>query len=83
MLFVLRQTITTYFQEILSITGGSSFLEAVVNDTQVVDVQCSSGAECSQLMLSPKGLGSSVVTVHDIGVSPSLEASAVVSACPF
>ncbi|KAM7268816.1 hypothetical protein ACFE04_010982 [Oxalis oulophora] len=63
----------------LSITGGSCFLEAVVNDTKVVEVIHSpQGLKCSQLMLSPKSLGNALVTVYDIGLAPPLTASATV-----
>ncbi|XP_022740408.1 nuclear pore complex protein GP210 isoform X2 [Durio zibethinus] len=63
----------------LSITGGSCFLETIVNDSQVVEVtQSPPGLQCMQLMLSPKGLGTAVVTVYDIGLAPNLAASVVV-----
>ncbi|KAK9004035.1 hypothetical protein V6N11_001853 [Hibiscus sabdariffa] len=63
----------------LSITGGSCFLEAVVNDSRVVEVtQSPPGLQCLQLMLSPKGLGTAVVTVYDIGLTPNLVDSVVV-----
>ncbi|XP_062106942.1 nuclear pore complex protein GP210 isoform X1 [Humulus lupulus] len=63
----------------LSTTGGSCFLEAFVNDTQVVEVvQPPTGLQCLQLILFPKGLGTAVVTVYDIGLTPPLTASAVV-----
>ncbi|KAK8586935.1 hypothetical protein V6N12_021454 [Hibiscus sabdariffa] len=63
----------------LSITGGSCFLEALVNDSRVVEVtQSPPGLRCLQLMLSPKGLGAAVVTVYDIGLTPNLVASVVV-----
>ncbi|XP_015576193.2 nuclear pore complex protein GP210 isoform X1 [Ricinus communis] len=63
----------------LSITGGSCFLEAAVNDPNVVEViQSPPGLQCSQLTLSPKGLGTAVVTVYDIGLAPIVAASAVV-----
>ncbi|KAL5860539.1 hypothetical protein ACOSQ4_001835 [Xanthoceras sorbifolium] len=63
----------------LSITGGSCFLEAVVNDSRVVEViQSPPGLQCSQLMLSPKGLGNALVTVYDIGLAPPRAASALV-----
>ncbi|TYJ17177.1 hypothetical protein E1A91_A09G033800v1 [Gossypium mustelinum] len=63
----------------LSITGGSCFLEAVVNDSRVVEVtQSPPGLQCLQLILSPKGLGTAVVTVYDIGLTPNLVASVVV-----
>ncbi|KAK4603548.1 hypothetical protein RGQ29_012174 [Quercus rubra] len=63
----------------LSIIGGSCFLEAAVNDSRVVEVvQPPLGLQCSQLMLSPKGLGTAFVTVWDIGLAPPITASAVV-----
>ncbi|PSS30358.1 Nuclear pore complex protein [Actinidia chinensis var. chinensis] len=63
----------------LSISGGSCFLDAVVNNSQVVEViQQPSGLQCLQLVLVPKGLGTALVTVYDIGLSPPLAASAAV-----
>ncbi|XP_038715182.1 nuclear pore complex protein GP210 isoform X2 [Tripterygium wilfordii] len=63
----------------LSINGGSCFLEVSVNDSKVVEVvQPSPVLQCSQLMVSPKGLGTALVTVYDIGLSPPVAASAVV-----
>ncbi|XP_027357563.1 nuclear pore complex protein GP210 isoform X2 [Abrus precatorius] len=63
----------------LSITGGSCFLEAVTNDSQVVEViQPPSGLECLQLVLSPKGLGIANLTLYDIGLTPPQRASALV-----
>lgn len=63
----------------LSIIGGSCFLEAAVNDSRVVEVvPTPPGLKCLQLMLSPKALGNALVTVHDIGLSPPISASAVV-----
>ncbi|KAI4350639.1 hypothetical protein L6164_005077 [Bauhinia variegata] len=63
----------------VSITGGSCFLEAVTNDSQVVEViQPPSGLQCLQLILSPKGFGIANLTLYDIGLSPPLTASAVV-----
>ncbi|KAL6960548.1 hypothetical protein U1Q18_038311 [Sarracenia purpurea var. burkii] len=63
----------------LSITGGSCFLDTVVNNSQVVEViQQPSALQCSQLVLAPKGLGTALVTVYDIGLSPPLAASSVV-----
>lgn len=63
----------------LSITGGSCFLDSVVNDTQIVEViQSPPGSQCSQLVVSPRGLGTALVTVYDIGLAPQLAASAVV-----
>ncbi|PRQ54034.1 putative invasin/intimin cell-adhesion [Rosa chinensis] len=63
----------------LAISGGSCFLKVVVNDSQVVEViQPPTDLQCSQLVLSPKGLGTALVTVYDIGLAPPLAASAVV-----
>ncbi|ESQ46942.1 hypothetical protein EUTSA_v10027618mg [Eutrema salsugineum] len=63
----------------LSMTGGSCLWEAVVNDSRVAEViRPPSGLQCSQMMLSPKGLGTTLVTVYDIGVSPPLSALAVI-----
>ncbi|KAK0591220.1 hypothetical protein LWI29_037217 [Acer saccharum] len=63
----------------LSITGGSCFLKAVVNDSQVVEViQSPPGLQCSQLMLSPKGLGTALVSVYDVGLAPPHAASALI-----
>uniref|UniRef100_F6HUV0 Uncharacterized protein n=1 Tax=Vitis vinifera TaxID=29760 RepID=F6HUV0_VITVI len=62
----------------LSITGGSCFLDAVVNDSRVVDViQPPPGLQCLQLIVAPKGLGTALVTVYDIGLAPHLSASSV------
>ncbi|WCJ21095.1 Nuclear pore complex protein GP210 [Euphorbia peplus] len=63
----------------LSIIGGSCFMESTVNDSSVVEVvQSRPGMECLQLTLSPKGLGTALVTVNDVGLVPSSAASAVV-----
>ncbi|KAM0958021.1 hypothetical protein EV1_023125 [Malus domestica] len=63
----------------LSITGGSCFLEATVNNSRVLEViQPPTGLQCSQLILSPKAMGTALVTVYDIGLAPPLAASAVV-----
>ncbi|KAK2365493.1 nuclear pore complex protein GP210 [Trifolium repens] len=63
----------------LSITGGSCFLEAVTNDSKVVEVtQPTTGLECQQLSLSPKGLGIANLTLYDMGLTPPLRASALV-----
>lgn len=63
----------------LSIIGGSCSLEALVNDSRLVEVvSLPPDLQCSQLMLSPKGLGTTLVTVHDIGLAPPVAASAVV-----
>lgn len=66
----------------MSMTGGSCLWEAVVNNSRVAEViRPPSGLQCSQMMLSPKGLGTTLVTVYDIGVSPPLSAVALVSSC--
>ncbi|CAK7328122.1 unnamed protein product [Dovyalis caffra] len=63
----------------LSISGGSCLWEAVVNDSQVVEVtQPPTGLQCFQLGLFPKMLGTALVTVYDIGLIPPTSASAVV-----
>ncbi|CAD5333574.1 unnamed protein product [Arabidopsis thaliana] len=63
----------------LSMTGGSCLWEAVVNNSRVAEViRPPSGLQCSQMMLSPKGLGTTIVTVYDIGVSPPLSALALI-----
>lgn len=63
----------------LSISGGSCFLESSVNDSRIVEViHPPPGLQCSQLMLSPRGLGTALVTVNDIGLTPPLVASATV-----
>lgn len=68
----------------MSITGGSCFLEAAVNDSRVVEViQSPPGMQCFHLTLSPKGLGTALVTVYDIGLAPTTAASAVVLCFSF
>ncbi|KAF5204727.1 Nuclear pore membrane glycoprotein [Thalictrum thalictroides] len=63
----------------LTVTGGTCSIEASVNDTRVVEVlQQPPSLECLHLTLAPKGLGTSLITVSDIGVAPPLAASAVV-----
>ncbi|KAK9119821.1 hypothetical protein Scep_017914 [Stephania cephalantha] len=63
----------------LSITGGTCFLDAVVNDTQVLRViQPPPNLQCSHIMLAPKALGVALVTVRDMGLVPHASASAVV-----
>lgn len=50
-----------------------------MNDSQVVEViQPPPGLQCLQLMLSPKGIGTALVTIYDIGLVPPVAASAVV-----
>lgn len=55
-----------------------------MNDSQVVEViQPPLGLQCLQLMLSPKGLGTALVTVNDIGLAPPVATSAVVMCVNF
>ncbi|KAF9666359.1 hypothetical protein SADUNF_Sadunf16G0221300 [Salix dunnii] len=63
----------------LSIAGGSCLWEAVVNDSQVVEVaQPPPGLQCVQLRLLPKMLGIALVSISDIGLIPHTSTSAVV-----
>lgn len=63
----------------LSVTGGSCSLDTVVDNSEVVEViQPPSSLQCLQLVLAPKGLGTTLVTVYDIGISPPLSATSVV-----
>ncbi|KAK9117285.1 hypothetical protein Sjap_016232 [Stephania japonica] len=63
----------------LSITGGTCFLDAVVNDTQVLEViQPPPSLQCSHIMLAPRALGVALVTVRDMGLAPHASASAMV-----
>ncbi|KAJ7974628.1 Nuclear pore complex protein [Quillaja saponaria] len=62
----------------LSITGGSCFLEALTNDSRVVEVIQPPSLQCLQLVVTPKGLGTALVTIYDVGLVPPLTASAVV-----
>ncbi|KAL1564235.1 nuclear pore complex protein GP210-like protein [Salvia divinorum] len=63
----------------ISITGGSCFLDTLVNDTNIVEViQQIPDYDCSQLTLAPKTLGSALVTVQDVGLVPPLSASSTV-----
>lgn len=74
-----RNATTILIQANLSIAGGSCFLESAVNDSRVVEViQAPEGLQCLQLMLSPKGLGTALVTVYDVGLAPPRAASALV-----
>lgn len=58
-------------QESLSVIGGTCSLDASTNDTQVVQVVRHPGkALCSQLIVGASGLGSAIVTIQDIGLSP-------------
>ncbi|KAL3629180.1 hypothetical protein CASFOL_026402 [Castilleja foliolosa] len=63
----------------ISISGGTCFLEKLVNDTQIVEIiQQKPAYKCSQLTLAPKSLGPALVTVHDTGLVPPLAASSVI-----
>ncbi|XP_047338499.1 nuclear pore complex protein GP210 [Impatiens glandulifera] len=63
----------------ISVAGGSCFLKVLVNDSQVAEViKPPSSLQCSQLVLAPKGLGTAIVSVKDIGLSPPLAASSVI-----
>ncbi|KAG1358954.1 hypothetical protein COCNU_08G004000 [Cocos nucifera] len=63
----------------LSVTGGTCFLDAVTNDTQVAFIiQPPESTQCSHLIVGARGLGSALVTVRDIGLSPPAAASALV-----
>uniref|UniRef100_A0A1D1XKT8 Nuclear pore membrane glycoprotein 210-like n=2 Tax=Anthurium amnicola TaxID=1678845 RepID=A0A1D1XKT8_9ARAE len=63
----------------LSIVGGTCFLDAVINDTQVAEiVQPPESAHCSWMMIAARGLGNAVMTVYDIGLSPPIGTSALV-----
>lgn len=58
-------------QETLAVSGGTCFLDASSNDTQVVQILQHPGkALCSQLILGARGLGTATVTIQDIGLSP-------------
>ena len=51
----------------------------MINDTQVAQLSPpSESVECSHLELSARGLGSALVTVWDIGLSPPAAASVLV-----
>lgn len=66
----------------LSVFGGSCFLDIKVNDSRVVEVmQPATGLECSQLTLIPRGVGTAVVKIYDVGLSPSITTASVVT--PF
>ncbi|KAI3985657.1 hypothetical protein MKX01_033940 [Papaver californicum] len=60
----------------LLITGGTCSLHAVVNDTRVAEVIQPPNLQCSQLMVGPRGLGTALITVDDVGLAPHLTASA-------
>lgn len=63
----------------LSIAGGSCYLDTHINNSQVLEiVQLPLDLQCFQLMLAPKRLGTALVTVYDIGLSPPLAASSMV-----
>lgn len=63
----------------LSISGGSCALDTVVNDTLIAEViDYPPNLQCSQLSLAAKSLGTALVTVYDMGLSPPLIAASVV-----
>lgn len=63
----------------LSISGGSCSLDAVVNDTLIVEViESPPDLQCLQLLLAPKRLGTALVTIFDTGLAPPIAASSVV-----
>ncbi|XP_065001003.1 nuclear pore complex protein GP210-like isoform X1 [Musa acuminata AAA Group] len=63
----------------LSITGGTCFLDAYINDTQVAGiVQPPESTECSHFTVGARGLGMALVIVRDSGLSPPASASALV-----
>lgn len=63
----------------LSISGGSCALDTVLNDTLIAEViDYPPNLQCSQLSLAPKSLGTALVTVYDMGLSPPLVAASVV-----
>ncbi|XP_026442426.1 nuclear pore complex protein GP210-like isoform X1 [Papaver somniferum] len=53
----------------LLITGGTCSLHAVVNDTRVAEVIQPPNLECSQLLVDPRGLGTALITVDDVGLA--------------
>ncbi|KAE8771234.1 hypothetical protein D1007_56923 [Hordeum vulgare] len=66
-------------QETLAVSGGTCSLDASTNDTHVAQiVQHPGKALCSQLILGARGLGSAVVTIQDIGLSPRVTTSSLV-----
>ena len=68
-----------FVQETLAVSGGTCFLDASTNDTHVAQiVQHPGKALCSQLVLGARGLGSVVVTIQDIGLSPRVTTSSLV-----
>ncbi|ERN13772.1 hypothetical protein AMTR_s00049p00191680 [Amborella trichopoda] len=63
----------------LSILGGTCDVVPVLNVSNVVQViQEEQSPSCKHLMLGARGLGSAVVTVRDVGLSPPVTASALV-----
>lgn len=63
----------------LSITGGTCFLDAYINDTQVAGiVQPPESTESSHFTVGARGLGMALVIVRDSGLSPPASASALV-----
>lgn len=64
----------------LSVSGGTCFLDGVTNDTHVAHIaQPSENTKCSHLIVSPIGLGTALMTIRDIGLSPPAVAFSLVS----
>jgi nuclear pore complex protein Nup210 len=71
-------------QETLAVSGGTCFLDASSNDTQVVQILQHPGkALCSQLILGARGLGTATVTIQDIGLSPRALTDSLVLSSQF
>ncbi|XP_039138500.1 nuclear pore complex protein GP210 isoform X1 [Dioscorea cayenensis subsp. rotundata] len=63
----------------LYVTGGTCFLDAETNNTQVIQIiQPTEDSMCSYLTVGARGLGVALVTVVDKGLSPPSSASASV-----
>lgn len=72
------------YQETLAVSGGTCFLDASSNDTQVVQILQHPGkALCSQLILGARGLGTATVTIQDIGLSPRALTDSLVLSSQF
>ena len=63
----------------LYVTGGTCFLDAETNNTQVIQIiRPTEDSMCSYLTVGARGLGVALVTVVDKGLSPPSSASASV-----
>lgn len=68
----------------LYVTGGTCFLDAETNNTQVIQIiQPTEDSMCSYLTVGARGLGVALVTVVDKGLSPPSSASASVCLVQF